>query len=129
MSFGAGGYDAWLIKTDSQGNELWNKTYGGINHDGALCVIVTSDGGYAITGYTKNPNGKCELWVIKTDENGSIIWDKTYEKGGDVFGNCIIETSTGYTIVSDGNSGIWLVGVDKNGTMLWNNTFGIGERG
>ena len=124
LSFGSGGYDAWLIKTDSEGNELWNKTYGGINEDVANCVIVTSDGGYAIAGYKEIYEDKFELWVIKTDENGNMIWNKTYEKGEYMFGICIIENSQGYTVVSKGNGDIWLVGIDKNGVMIWDNTFG-----
>ena len=124
-SYGAGDWDAWLIKTDGEGNELWNKTYGGIFEDGALCVIETSDGGYAIAGYAGySPGGKWELWIIKTDENGTEIWSKKYRNGDSVFGFCIIETEQGYVVVSEANDDVWLVGIDENGDMIWNNTFG-----
>ena len=75
-SYGAGDFDAWLIKTDGEGNELWNKTYGGTFEDIANCVIETNDGGYAIAGYAEYSQGKCELWIIKTDENGTEVWSK-----------------------------------------------------
>jgi hypothetical protein len=123
-SYGAGDWDAWLIKTDSEGNELWNKTYGGIYEDIASCIIETSDGGYAITGYTGYSGGKYELWIIKTDENGTEMWSKRYRNGDYVFGNCIIETEQGFVVVSQANDDMWLVGTDENGEMIWNNTFG-----
>ena len=51
-SFGAGGYDFWLVKTDASGNMQWNKTYGGTNDDFAFALVQTSDGGYALAGCT-----------------------------------------------------------------------------
>jgi len=123
-SYGAGDWDAWLIKTDGEGNELWNKTYGGIYEDIADCVIETSDGGYAVAGYTEYSGGKYELWIIKTDENGTEVWSKNYRNGDKVFGNCIIETEQGYVVVGYANDDAWLVGIDENGEMIWNSTFG-----
>ncbi len=123
-SYGAGDLDAWLIKTDSEGNELWSKTYGGEFADGALCVIETNDGGYAIAGYAEYSQGNFELWIIKTYENGTEVWSKRYRKGNRVFGNCIIETEYGYVVVAKASGDVWLVGTDENGEMVWNNTFG-----
>ena len=72
-SFGAGGDDFWLVKTDNFGNMQWNQTYGGAGSDIASYLIETSDGGYAIAGYTYADDAeKSDLLLIKTDERGVI---------------------------------------------------------
>jgi hypothetical protein len=70
-SFGAGSSDAWLVKTDSVGNQLWNKTYGGKGFDGAFSVVQTIDGGYALAGDTDSFDADYAAWLIKTDALGN----------------------------------------------------------
>jgi len=71
--------DFCLLKTDEWGNMQWTKTYGGTNDDRAFSVVETSDGGYAIAGYTQSFGaGSFDFWLVKTDVNGSMQWNRTY---------------------------------------------------
>jgi hypothetical protein len=66
--------DAWLIKTDAEGNIIWEKTYGREGDDRFYSVIQTADGGYIMTGYTDSFGyGGTDMWILKTDENGTEI--------------------------------------------------------
>jgi len=76
--FGAGGQDAWLIRTDPFGNQLWNKTYGGIEEDKASQIVEMLDGGFTIVGTTHSFDiGQGDGWIIRTDSFGNVIWNLT----------------------------------------------------
>jgi hypothetical protein len=139
-SYGAGGSDIWLIKTTSYSFPLgnvpyyttqWNRTYGGPQDDGAKCVIQTGDGGYALAGYTNSSGaGGYDMWLVKTDVNGTMQWNVTYGGPQDDMANSIIQTSdggyilAGYTSVLDAQSrSTWLVKTDPTGNVEWNGTY------
>jgi len=77
-SIGNGNYDIWLIKTDSQGNEKWNQTWGGSDFDKGSAIQQTADGGYIITGWTNSfGNGNDDAWLIKV-ENPLVEIDESF---------------------------------------------------
>jgi hypothetical protein len=130
-SSGAGSYDFWLVKTDGLGAKEWSQTYGGTNMEEARCVVQTSDGGYAIVGYTASSGaGSYDVWLVKTDASGNLIWSKTYGGAENDYGYCVVETSDGYALAgntaSSGAGGVdcWFVKTDASGTLQWRKTYG-----
>ena len=131
-SFGSGGNDFWLIKTDSNGIEQWNHTYGGINSDTCHSVRQITDGGYILTGTTWNyGNGAADVWLIKTDSNGNLEWDKTFGGGNEDHGSDVLQTEDGGYIITgltasygSGSYDVWLIKTDSDGNKEWDKTFG-----
>ena len=117
-------YDAWLMKTDKNGNEVWNKTYEGESDDHCYYVEKTSDGGFIMTGTIRGYyGGPLDLWLIKTDENGNALWNQTYGGEGGEYGFCVEQTSDGGYIItgntesySGGWSDVWLIKTDEAGS-------------
>jgi hypothetical protein len=123
-SFGAGEGDVWLLKTDSLGDTLWTKIYGGTADDIAYSVQQTLDQGYIIAGETNSFGaGGYDVYLIKTDSLGDPLWTKTY--GGTAYdkGSSVRQTTDGgYILASvkyNGQDKIWFLKVDTNGDTLW----------
>lgn len=131
-SYGVGDGDAWLIKTDSEGSEEWNKTFGGPGDDQGFSVQQTRDNGYIITGFTKSYSaGNSDIWLIKTDRYGMKQWDKTFGGPGLEEGRSVMETRDGGYIIAGGTESygagsfdIWLIKTDSEGNKEWERTFG-----
>jgi TolB-like protein len=131
-SFGAGGGDIFLIKTDANGNIIWAKTYGGTSWDEAYSVQQTSDGGYIVAGWTWSFGvGYSDFFLIKTDANGNIIWAKTYGGTNRDSAYSVQQTSDGGYIVAGttwsfgaGSLDIFLIKTDANGNIIWAKTYG-----
>jgi hypothetical protein len=131
-SFGAGNYDIILIKTDASGNIIWAKTYGGTDDDIASSVQQTSDGGYIVAGRTYSFGaGWGDIFLIKTDANGNIIWAKTYGGTSSDYANSVKQTSDGGCIVAGGTwsfgagyRDIFLIKTDAKGNVIWAKTYG-----
>jgi hypothetical protein len=131
-SFGAGGYDVYLIKTNSSGDTLWTKTYGGANNDYGYSVQQTSDGGYIIAGHTGSFGaGGDNVYLIKADSSGDTLWTKTYGGAGSDHGYSVQQTSDGGYIIAGltesfgaGSVDIYLIKADSSGDTLWTKTYG-----
>jgi hypothetical protein len=125
-NFGAGKSDIWLLKTDYQGNEQWNKTFGGSEDDFGSSFKNTKDGGFIITGKTWSyGNGDADIWLIKTNENGNMSWNKTFGGPNWDQSSKVIQTSdNGYAIVGATDNDLWLIKTDNNGNELWNVIYG-----
>jgi len=131
-SFGAGSWDYWLVKTDSSGNEQWNKTYGGSSYDYGRYARQTFDGGFIFVGYTKSYGaGGYDVWLVKTDSSGNKIWDKTYGGSSDDNGYSVSQDSdSGYIISGStesfgaGGDDYYLIKTDSSGNVEWDETFG-----
>ncbi|MGB3478397.1 MAG: S8 family serine peptidase, partial [bacterium] len=130
-SYGAGATDCWVVRTDSIGDTLWTRTYGGSNYDYAYSVQQTTDKGYIIGGSTCSSGTRSEdFWLIKTDSLGNTLWTKRYDYYGNNtdFCNCVQQTTdngyimTGYTGALPGH--ILTIKTDSLGDTLWTNQDG-----
>lgn len=133
-------FNYWLVKTDRNGNVLWNQTYGEEIHESfSQEVIETSDGEFALASSVRQLDGNIDFWFAKTDKSGNLIWTKTY--GGENRERLISLVNSsdgGFVLVGnicegedevndfDRNNNFgkgWLVKIDKSGNMVWNQTY------
>jgi hypothetical protein len=116
ISDGTGSNDVYLIKTNSSGDTLWTKTFGGTEWDNGFSVQQTTDGGYIVAGSTSSYGaGAYDVYLIKTDSNGDTLWTKTIGDINSNSGHCVQQTADGGYIVAgrydapDYNAYVYLV--------------------
>jgi hypothetical protein len=125
-SFGNGGFDVYLIRTDKNGDTLWTKTYGGINNDEGFSVQQTTDGGFIIAGATVSfGSGNHDVYLIKTDFNGELLWTKTFGGTGDDYGFSVKQTNDEKYLVVGNHStgGVYLIKTNESGDTLWTKSY------
>ncbi|MFZ2534662.1 MAG: hypothetical protein WAX02_00515 [Methanothrix sp.] len=114
--------DLWLIKTDAKGHKEWDRTYGGLGKDLGFFVQQTKDEGYIIVGGKKSfwIVGNYDLWIIKTDAKGNVLWDRTFGGSGEDLGFSVQQTNddgyiiAGYTSFTNGKKA-WIIEIDSQG--------------
>ena len=120
-----GDRDIWVIKLDKEGNKVWDRTFGGTSEDWANSIIQNKNGDYIVAGWTKSMGaGKTDVWIVKLDKRGNLIWDKTFGGSENDEAHSIIQTNDGgYAVVGwtkskgAGNSDVWVIKLDENGNL------------
>ena len=137
-SYGSGDHDVYLVKVDSAGNEIWSRTYGGSQADYGYDIIPTSDNGYLIVGSTCSFGaGKHDVYLIKVDYAGAVVWSKTFGGVQDDDGASVRLTADGGIIICGTTSSFgdgtdtYLIKTDSLGDSSWTRTYGgsAGESG
>jgi uncharacterized delta-60 repeat protein len=131
-SKGAGDKDIWVLKLDAQGEILWDRTYGGSKSDYAKPTLLTPTGDYLISGYTESKGvGERDLWVLKLDAQGELLWDRTYGGSRNDSGTSIELTPDGGYLLAgyteskgSGEADIWVLKLGAQGELLWDHTYG-----
>ena len=128
-SYGVNG-DAYLVKTDNLGNELWSKTFGGNQSDCGYSVQQTADDGYVVCGFYKHDMFDSDVYLIKTDDLGNEEWSKTFGDGEFDEGQCVMQTSDGgyfitgvYTDTINLDTDAYLIKTDSSGNEQWSELF------
>jgi uncharacterized delta-60 repeat protein/prepilin-type N-terminal cleavage/methylation domain-containing protein len=131
-SYGAGSYDAFIAKYTSSGTLSWSKTWGGTGNDRANSIIQTSDGSYAVAGYTDSYGaGSNDAFIAKYTSDGTLSWSKTWGGTGNDYVNSIIQTSDGSYAVAGytdsygaGSLDSFIAKYTSDGTLSWSKTWG-----
>lgn len=131
FSIGNGGEDAYLIKTDANGNVQWSKTYGGSLDDQFQNVAQCSDTGFVAIGRTNSSGmGGDDIYVVRTNKSGDTLWTKTIGNIYDDYGKSILQNSDStfalVSVLHDTATSLnkaYITGLDTNGDIIWSNLF------
>ena len=141
-----GSYDVWVLKIDTQGNLLWEKSFGGSGIDNGYAATKTTDGNYLIAGtaissdgLVSNPKGNSDIWMLKIDESGNLLWEKSFggsgfdaafaiNKGRNIFNTYIIagnsKSNDGDLTKNNGENDFWVLKIDDSGNLLFERSLG-----
>lgn len=131
---GHGATDAYLFKIDSVGNCVWSRNYGTNNIEWANSIVETPDSGYAVLGYTNGiGNGGYDMYLLRLDSLGNLLWAKTFGGAAWEFGHSItLAADSGFVLAGEtasqgaGNVDAWVIKTDPQGNIEWDFTYGGG---
>ncbi|MBL7962306.1 MAG: T9SS type A sorting domain-containing protein [Flavobacteriales bacterium] len=135
----------WLVtKLDEDGNTQWEHAFGGTNQDWPYSAVEAMDGAFLVLGFTESLNGDVtgnhggqDMWLMKMDANGNVIWTRCYGGPGSDRGQMIIRDdadgfwllgssgSIGGQVTSNhGSSDVWLIRINNSGDLIWQQSYG-----
>lgn len=127
----AGDLDVFVVRVTSEGDTLWQKTYGGPEEDFAKCVLTTSDNGFLVVGYTKSfGKGDYDGYVLKLNNDGDLLWSKAYgDTQSDYYYAAIADQADGFILVgstdySITDSDIFFTHINAEGSINWSKQIG-----
>jgi|GEM_PF-518136 len=142
-----GNFDYWVLKLNNSGNIQWQKSFGGSGLDEAHSVQQTSDGGYAVTGFSWSNNGdltgnhgnSADYWIVKLNNTGNIQWQKNLGGNGADYAASAEQTIDGGYVIAGrsisndgdvsgnhGNYDFWVVKLNNSGVLQWQKSLGSG---
>lgn len=132
LSFGAGLTSVYILKLNGNGEEEWDRTYGGERWNYAYSIKQTTDGGYIVTGETDSfGKGRSDFYIIKLDNEGNKVWEKVYGGSEVDYAYSIQQTTDGGYIVAGsresfgaGEYDFYVIKLDSNGNKIWEKTYG-----
>ncbi len=140
--------DFWIVKINSFGNIVWEKSYGGSNNEYAYSIKQTNEGGYIVAGMSQSNNGDVsgnygsfDSWIVKLNSNGELVWEQNFGGSNGDWAYSIEQTSdngyifSGYTgsddgdvagdvVSNNGNQNAWVVKLSQSGELIWEHSFG-----
>jgi Secretion system C-terminal sorting domain len=143
-----GSMDAWVLRLDANGNELWQRCLGGSSGEITPKIHATTDGGAILSCSTYSSDGDIttvlkgmmDIWVVKLDSAGSVEWSNTYGSWSGDYDTGIMQTSDGHYLLlgyvatsggdvstSLGGSDAWVAKLDAAGFIIWERSFGGSE--
>ncbi len=130
-SYGAGYSDVYIIKFDSEGNKIWEKTFGGSKNDIAFALQVLDDGSIVVAGGTESYGaGGKDVYVLKLDSEGNKIWEKTFGRSKNDIAFALQVLDDGSIVVAGGTESygvggedVYVLKLDKDGNKIWEKTY------
>lgn len=124
-SFGEGGLDFYIVKTDEDGEMQWSHAYGSERSDGCYAIVQTDDDGFVLGGVNSGEDNDGDMYLVRIDSEGEVIWDRTYGlRGPDICFSLIQTGEGGFIAGGEVSRDFYIVRVDRYGELIWSEIYG-----